>query len=112
MRAEDFFNFSRRIAAMRTELSEMAEDFDSKLTGHGRVLARGAALGQKAALEQRYDGELDARSHGESFLLLFERRLVEGGLYLLDEPEMPLSPTSLLGLISLIKHAVRQGSQF
>jgi predicted ATPase len=112
LRAEDFFNFSRRVGAIRTELTEMVEEFDSKFTGQGRLLARGAVLGQKSALEQRYDGDLDARSHGESFLLLFERRLVEGGLYLLDEPEMPLSPTSLLGLISLIKHAVSQGSQF
>ncbi|HEV8245560.1 MAG TPA: AAA family ATPase, partial [Polyangiaceae bacterium] len=45
-------------------------------------------------------------------ILLFESRLVPNGLYLLDEPEMPLSPTAQLALISLIKGAVAQGSQF
>jgi predicted ATPase len=41
---------------------------------------------------QRYGKELDARSHGESFLVLFQSRFVPDGLYLLDEPEAPLSP--------------------
>ncbi len=34
----------------------------------------------------------DSRSHGESFLDLFTERIRPGGLYLLDEPEAPLSP--------------------
>ncbi len=112
LRAEDFFNFSRRINATRDGLTEMADDFANKFEGHALDLARGAVLGQKAALEQRYGGDLDARSHGESFFLLFESRLVPNGLYVLDEPEMPLSPSAQLALIALIKRAVAEGSQF
>ncbi len=58
-------------------------------------LAKGAALGQRQALIERYGEDLDANSHGESFLKLFQARFVPGGLYLLDEPEAPLSPQSL-----------------
>jgi predicted ATPase len=67
---------------------------------------------QKAALTTRYGGDLDARSHGESFLALFQSRLVPGGLYLLDEPEAALSPMRQLALLSLMKQMVAQQCQF
>jgi predicted ATPase len=37
---------------------------------------------------------------------------VPGGLYLLDEPEAPLSPQSQLGLIAMLKEMVAERSQF
>lgn len=48
---------------------------------------------------------MDGRSHGEQFLELLQSRLVPRGLYLLDEPEAPLSPQRQLALISLLKEA-------
>jgi predicted ATPase len=56
--------------------------------------------------------DLDANSHGQSFLQLFRSRFVPGGLYLLDEPEAPLSPQSQLGLIAMISDMVAQDAQF
>jgi predicted ATPase len=51
-------------------------------------------------------------SHGESFVRLFQQRFVPDGLYLLDEPEAPLSPMRQLALLGLLKHAVEeQGAQ-
>jgi predicted ATPase len=55
----------------------------------------------------RYDG----RSHGESFLDLFGARLGDG-LYLLDEPETPLSPHRQLTLLALLGDATKRGAQF
>ncbi|HAZ44940.1 MAG TPA: hypothetical protein DCZ55_10825, partial [Cyanobacteria bacterium UBA11371] len=55
---------------------------------------------------------LDANSHGESFLKLFQSRFVPGGLYLLDEPEAPLSPLRQLAFLSMLKDMVNQDSQF
>ena len=43
-------------------------------------------------MKQRYGEGVDARSHGESYLNLFRSRFIPGGLYLMDEPEAPLSP--------------------
>jgi predicted ATPase len=61
----------------------------------------------------RYGGKsLHAQSHGESFLALLQGRL-QGGLFLLDEPESALSPQRQLTLLSLMARLVaRQTVQF
>jgi predicted ATPase len=105
LRAEDFFNFARRLQAMIRELQEIADSFDHEL-------GKGAALGQRQALIERYGENLDANSHGESFLKLFQSRFVAGGLYLLDEPEAPLSPQRQLALMAMLKEMVDQDAQF
>ena len=43
---------------------------------------------------------------------LFVSRFVPGGLYLLDEPEAPLSPQSQLALIAMIGDMIAQDAQF
>jgi len=103
LRAEDFFRFARRMASLAQEMDQAAEEAGKQYTGYARQLAQGSLRGQKQELEQRYGGELDARSHGESFLALFRSRLVPGGLYLLDEPETPLSPQRQLTLLAMMK---------
>ena len=66
-----------------------------------------------ADMERRYGAGLDAVSHGEAFLTLFRDRLVPGGLFLLDEPEAPMSPMRQLALLALMIDAVRdQDAQF
>jgi predicted ATPase len=113
LRAEDFFNFTRRMVEMREEMEQFADEFEDELSGYGLKLAKEAIGGQRAAIVDRYGEDLDANSHGESFLKLFRQRLVPGGLYLLDEPEAPLSPLRLLSLISMIKTMVEeQSAQF
>lgn len=112
LRAEDFFNFAKRLQTMQAELQEMADEFENEYTGYALGLAKGAALGQRRALIERYGENLDANSHGESFLKLFQSRFVPNGLYLLDEPEAPLSPQRQLALLSMIKEMVGEGAQF
>ena len=48
----------------------------------------------------------------QSFLRLFRSRFVPDGLYLLDEPEAPLSPQSQLGLMAMIQDMLVEGAQF
>lgn len=112
LRAEDFFNFARRINAMGRELEEQAAEIDATLTGYGRMIAKGSVTGQREALRGRYGSDADARSHGEAFLHLMQERFVPGGLHLMDEPEAPLSPQRQLSLLSLIKEMVEQDAQF
>jgi len=112
LRAEDFFNFTRRLQTMTRELQEIADGFDKEYSGNALGLAKGAVLGQKRALVERYGENLDANSHGESFLKLFRSRFVAGGLYLLDEPETPLSPQRQLALMSMLKEMVAEEAQF
>jgi predicted ATPase len=113
LRAEDFFNFAKRVNQTSAELEEMAEEFEREgLKGYGLRLAQGVVRGQRRALTNRYGEDADARSHGEGFLNLFQSRFVPGGLYLLDEPEAPLSPQRQLALLSMLKEMTGQDSQF
>src|SRR2546427_1516347 len=75
-------------------------------------LAQGPLVSSLEAMERRYGVNLDENSHGQSFLKLFQSRFVPGGLYLLDEPEAPLSPQSQLGLMAMIGDMLRQDAQF
>jgi predicted ATPase len=112
LRAEDVFGYTGRVTADIAELDEIEHDFAKLPEGPGRDRAMGVARGQRGALAQRYGADPDARSHGETFLALLQTRLVPNGLYFLDEPETPLSPTRVLALIALLAERVRQGCQF
>ena len=55
--------------------------------------------------------QLQARSHGESFLAVLRLRFAEIGVYFMDEPEAALSFSSCLALVSLLDQMRREGSQ-
>jgi predicted ATPase len=118
LRAEDFFGFAKRTAALRDEMRREAAEIDEAYERDGRsdyarVLATGPMRGSAADIERRYGGDLDARSHGEGFLALFGARFRPGGLYLIDEPEAALSPQSQLGLLAMMLDMVdQQRAQF
>lgn len=112
LRAEDFFDYSKRMTGLVGEMSEFAADFESRFEGYALGLAKGTVLGQQQGLVARYGEDLNARSHGESFLQFFAARFVHPGLYLLDEPDTALSPQSVLALLAMLKRMVADGSQF
>ncbi|HWC73109.1 MAG TPA: AAA family ATPase [Gemmatimonadales bacterium] len=117
LRAEDFFGFTKRLAQQRAELQQEVADIEKQYTAEGRSrYALGfAQLPMRTSLadmEHRYGVDLDANSHGQSFLKLFQSRFVPGGLHLLDEPEAPLSPQSQLALLAMIAEMVAQDAQF
>jgi predicted ATPase len=114
LRAEDFFGFQKGLAQQRAEHESELRRVDVELADaseHARALARGPHRGSIADMERRYGENPDAASHGEAFLNLFAQRLVPGGLFLLDEPEVALSPQSQLGFLAMIKGAVDAGGQ-
>ena len=115
LRAEDFFGFTKRLAVMRAELlariAEIEVEYADR-SAYARGLASGPARASLGELEARYGVDLDANSHGQSFLHLFRSRFVPGGLYLLDEPEAPLSPQSQLGLMAMMADMVAEDAQF
>jgi predicted ATPase len=115
LRAEDFFGYAKRInqmhAGMEADLREIDQEYKDR-SDYARALARLSTVNELGSLRRRYGDGLDARSHGESFLALFQARFVPDGLYLLDEPEAPLSPIRQLALISAIKAMLTQNGQF
>ena len=115
LRAEDFFGFTKRVSAMRSEfqaqLSEIERNYVDR-SAHAKALATLPVRRSLAELEQMYGVNLDANSHGQSFLKLFSSRFVPAGLYLLDEPEAPLSPQSQLALLVMMQDMIAQQAQF
>jgi predicted ATPase len=115
LRAEDFFGFQRRLAADRMALEARLGELDLEYrdrSAYAKGLAAGPVRSSLAHMERRYGRDPDARSHGQAFLNLFQSRFVPGGLYLLDEPEAPLSPQNQLGLLAVLLEMVTQAAQF
>jgi predicted ATPase len=114
LRAEDFFGFAKSVAEQRGEmlrrLGELEEEYRDR-SDYARGLAEGPVRRSLGEMEARYGIDLDANSHGESFLRLFRSRFVPDGLYLLDEPEAALSPRSQLALLAMMGEIVASGSQ-
>jgi predicted ATPase len=111
LRAEDFFGY---VNSLKQEIADLGRAAEAVRGERPELpegeLARIAAPyeGSAAALRQRYGEDMDGRSHGEQFLELLQSRLVPRGLYLLDEPEAPLSPQRQLALISLFMQAAAE----
>jgi predicted ATPase len=115
LRAEDFFGFTKQLAQTRGEMQQRMNEIEDEYKDRS-TYAKGLALGPMSSslsdMERRYGADLDANSHGQSFLKLFQARFVPGGLYLLDEPEAPLSPQSQLALLALMGDMLREEAQF
>jgi predicted ATPase len=116
-RAEDALGFGRRVESQMLELEEMADAIDAEAEADGDVAggkrrAAGYLRGERRELARRYGVDPHAQSHGEAFVRILSGRLVPNGLYFLDEPETPLSPTRVLALMVMLRASVRAGSQF
>ena len=114
LRAEDFFGHLKFLAKNRARIDRERREAaevgpDSRAASRAQLRDDSERVDEAASAQ--YLGLYDARSHGESFLELFENRVTDG-LYLLDEPEAPLSAQRQLTLITQIAAAVEDGAQF
>lgn len=109
MRAEDFFGYLKRRARDDARIIRERRELDAPSSGTG-VTDRATHVDEETA--ERLIQAHDTRSHGESFLDLFASRVLRRGLFLLDEPEAPLSPRRQLTLLSILTDAVASGAQF
>jgi predicted ATPase len=115
LRAEDFFGYARQMNQVRADLEKDLKAVDEDYRGRSTfaiLQARQPYQRELGDLQQRYGEGLDQRSHGESFLALFQSRFVPDGLYLLDEPEAPLSPLRQMAFLAMLKEMVEQNGQF
>ena len=115
LRAEDFFGFIGRLDGIKAEMKARLDEIEREYRGRSELakrLAMGPVAATLSSIESRYGENLDANSHGETFLHVFRERFVPDGLYLIDEPEAALSPQSQLGFVSMMADAVNEGGQF
>ena len=110
LRSEDFFGYARKMHQVPADLEAERQAIldDPARTAEAKGFAAMPYGREIADMERRHGAGLDARSHGEAFLTLFGDRLVPNGLFLLDEPEAPLSPMRQLALLSLIRETVEE----
>jgi predicted ATPase len=115
MRSEDFFGFARRMEKTREEMQQSLDEVEKEYKNRSeftKAQARMAYQRELSEMDSRYGEGVDARSHGESYLNLFQARFIPGGLYLLDEPEAPLSPKRQLSFLVLLNEMVEKQGQF
>ncbi|GAB5492768.1 MAG: AAA family ATPase [Phototrophicaceae bacterium] len=114
MRSEDFFGFTKRISSEVRYLEERlkAGKEHEGQSDYALAISKQGYARDYQALKDLYGTGLDAQSHGESYFKLFQARFRAGGLYLMDEPEAPLSPNRQLTLIAMLKQMIDQDAQF
>jgi len=115
LKSQSFIKFVEQIETMKREtfdeLENLRVSFKNR-SSYALELAEGPYNKTLISFQQRYGNGLDKMSHGEGYLEFFKSRLVAGGLYILDEPELSLSPMRQLSLIALIKDMVNKDCQF
>jgi predicted ATPase len=119
LRAEDVMGYSMRAARLRRE-GDFLREYGSKALeqlgeegiGDQTKPRADTPARMKERLLRRHAWDPGDRSHGETFLDLLGDRVRAGGLYLLDEPETPLSPVRQLSLLGLVKERAAEDCQF
>lgn len=86
-------------------------DYKDK-SDYAKLMAKSPYAKTISELKGMYSKDLSKSSHGEAYLDFFASRIKEHQLYLLDEPETPLSIQNQLTLMAMIIEAVKRGCQF
>jgi len=113
--SQKFINYidymQKEIADSETELARVKKEYKDKST-YAKMLAEAPFRRTISELENMYNRDLSRSSHGESYLDFFASRIRDKQIYLLDEPETPLSFQNQLTLMAMILDARRRGCQF
>ncbi|HHY81611.1 MAG TPA: AAA family ATPase [Clostridiales bacterium] len=112
--AEDFVRYIDHLYEMKQEalrsLNEIQAEYEGR-SSYAKSQASMPFLQTLYEMENMYDGDISEKSHGESFIEFFGSRIIDDGLYLLDEPEAALSPFNQLVLVNLIAEAEKSSCQ-
>ncbi len=112
--AEDFIRYIDELNDMKQEarqaLTHISEEYANR-SDYAKSLASMPYHRTLYEIESMYEGDISKQSHGESFITFFGSRIIEGGLYLLDEPESALSPFNQLVVLNLMAEAEKKGCQ-
>lgn len=107
LRSESFFNLATQledIAFNETNREFAIGDLDDNSRSN---------IYNTSATFQAYGGKsLHEQSHGESFWSVINKRMGKRGLYLLDEPEAAMSPTTQMAMLCKMKELCESGTQF
>lgn len=114
----DSLVFINYIDFMKAELKDARDNInrvDNEYMGkteYSKIMAKSPYKRTIHELTNMYDRDLSKSSHGEAFLDFFSSRIKDKQIYLLDEPETPLSIQNQLTLLAMIIEATKRGCQF
>ncbi len=112
--SEDFYTYlmwAKDEIRENQEMLDNAEERHTNKTSLGYLLETGVHKYNRQSMSDIVDDFMKV-SHGEGYITFFANRLRSQSLYLLDEPETPLSFQNQLSLLTLIHDYVEEGSQF
>lgn len=115
LKSQAFITYVNQLEIIKSETEEALKHVKEDYKDRGDYVVGLASMPYESslsALKDRYGKGLDKMSHGEGYLELFKSRLVPEGLYILDEPELSLSPMRQLSLIALINEMIHKKCQF
>ncbi|QLY40634.1 ATP-binding cassette domain-containing protein [Hujiaoplasma nucleasis] len=93
------------------EIKRVDDTYKNK-SEYSKIMAKSPYRKTIHELENMYSKDLSKSSHGEAYLDFFASRIKDNQLYLLDEPETPLSIQNQLTLMAMIMDACKRGCQF
>lgn len=99
------------IAYSKSEIERVDREYAGK-SDYVKGLAKSPFARTIGELSNMYSRDLSMVSHGESYLEFFSSRIRDNQIYLLDEPETPLSSQNQLAILAMIIEATKKGCQF
>ncbi|MDY0294418.1 MAG: AAA family ATPase [Acholeplasmataceae bacterium] len=113
--AEDFTSYIHYLVQEKNEAYQELKRIEKEYT-HKSSFAQSQAkmpyVRTVHDIDNMYQKDLLKSSHGEAYLDFFTSRIRENEIYLIDEPETPLSIQNQLTLLSIIDEAIKHGNQF
>ena len=113
--SKTFINYidyiQNELADAKLEMKRIDEEYKDK-SEYSKSMAKAPFARTIYELTQMYSIDLSKSSHGESYLDFFASRIRDNQIYLLDEPETPLSTQNQLTLMAMIIEATNRGCQF
>lgn len=113
--AEDFTTYIQSLELNRQEAYQALDDIEREYahkSEFSKIQARMPHMSTLNDINHLYQKDLLSSSHGEAYLDFFKSRLRKNELYLLDEPETPLSIQNQITLLSVLDEAIHNGNQF
>ena len=113
--AEDFTSYIHDLMKEKANALEELKIIDQtykRKSALSKSLASMPHMRTIGEINSLYQNDLLTSSHGEAYLDFFKSRIREKELYLLDEPETPLSIQNQLTLLSIIDEGVKRDNQF
>lgn len=101
----------KELAYSKAEIKRVDVEYKGK-SDYVKGLAKSPFNRTINELTNMYSRDLAKSSHGEAYLDFFVSRIRDNQVYLLDEPETPLSIQNQLTLLSIIIEATKRGCQF